>query len=83
MATLSFAEFGFAAVDEVFAEEEETFAIDLDPERDLPPCDDDEFALFAADVITQSVDCPADFQSGDQKVKKIMVPCKPCQPCKL
>ena len=43
---------------------EETFAIDLDPERDPPPCGDDDFSLFAADVVTQSVDCFADFQSG-------------------
>ena len=44
---------------------EETFVIDLSPDRDLPPCDDGDFALFAAGVVTQSVDCPADFQSGE------------------
>ena len=45
---------------------EETFVIDLHPDRDLPPCDDDDFALFAADMVTQSVDCPADVQSGEE-----------------
>ena len=44
---------------------EETSAIDLNAERDLPPFDDDDFALFAAGVVTQSIDCPTDFQSGE------------------
>ena len=44
---------------------EETFAIDLATELDLPPCDDDDFALFATDVVTQAVDCPIDLQSGE------------------
>ena len=44
---------------------EETFAIDLNTEFDLPPCDDDDFALFAADVVTQSVNCSVGFQSDE------------------
>ena len=51
---------------------EETFVIDLHPDRDLPPCDDDDFALFAADVVTQSVDCPADFQSGEEALPSML-----------
>ena len=39
---------------------------------DLPPCDDGDFALFAADVITQSVDCPADFQSGEEALPSML-----------
>ena len=46
--------------------------IDLSPDRDLPPCDDDDFALFAADVVTQSVDCPADFQSGEEALPSML-----------
>ena len=42
---------------------EETFAIDMAAELDLPPCDDDDLALFAADVVTQAADCPIDLQS--------------------
>ena len=51
---------------------EETSVIDLHPDRDLPPCDDGDFALFAADVVTQSVDYPADFQSGEEALSSML-----------
>ena len=38
--------------------------IDLLPERDLPCVDDDEFALLAADVVTQAAHCPASSSEG-------------------
>ena len=38
---------------------EEAYVIDLLPERNLPCVDHDEFALFAADVATQAVNCTA------------------------
>ena len=50
---------------------EETFEVDLHPDRDLPPCDDDDFALFAADMVTQSVDCTSDIQSDEGTLCRI------------
>ena len=38
---------------------EDVYVIDLLPEHDLPCVDDDEFALLAADVVTQAAHCPA------------------------
>ena len=38
---------------------EDAFVIDLLPEHDLPGVDDDEFALLAADVVSQAAHCPA------------------------
>ena len=38
---------------------EDVYIIDLLPEHDLPCVDDDEFALLAADVVTQAAHCPA------------------------
>ena len=51
---------------------EEIFVIDLHPDRDLPPCDDGDFALFAAVMVTQAADCPADFQSGEEALPKML-----------
>ena len=38
---------------------EDVYIIDMLPEHDLPCVDDDEFALLAADVVTQAAHCPA------------------------
>ena len=38
---------------------EDVYIIDMLPEHDLPCVDDDDFALLAADVVTQAVHCPA------------------------
>ena len=46
--------------------------IDLHPDRDLPPCDDGDFASFAADVVTQSVDCTTDLQSGEDTLPHML-----------
>ena len=54
---------------------EETFAIDLSPERDLPPCDDDDFALFAADVVTQSPIAPLMFNRARSKCSLVRLMC--------
>ena len=43
---------------------EEVYVIDLLPEHDLPCVDDDEFALLAADVVTQATHCPASSSEG-------------------
>ena len=43
---------------------EEAYVIDLPPEHDLPCVDDDEFALLAADVVTQVAHCPASSSEG-------------------
>ena len=51
---------------------EEIFVIDLHPDRDLPPCDDGDFALFAAVMVTQAADCPADFQSGEEALPSML-----------
>ena len=51
---------------------EETFVIDLHPDHDLPPCDDDDFVLFAADMVTQSVDCTTDLQSGEDTLPHLL-----------
>ena len=51
---------------------EETFVIDLHPDRDLPPCDDDDFALFAAGMVSQAADCPADFEPGEEALPSML-----------
>ena len=43
---------------------EEAYGIDLLPEHDLPCVDDDEFAMLAADVVTQAAHCPASSSEG-------------------
>ena len=43
---------------------EEAYIIDLLPEHDLPCVDDDEFALLAADVVTQAAHCLASSSEG-------------------